>query len=319
MTFPLFRRPGTVVVVDDNEDFLEQLKLLLPVHWNVQLQINPHAVIEHVTANAKLCEEDASRQQQLIVESVRDGVSLIDAILKYWANTPERYAITNTVVTDYFMPAMNGLEMLRRLDGWQGARVLLTGQADEQVAVHAFNLGLIDQYISKSLEHLAKRVIDAIRDLSVHAHPRFEHIWRTLLTDVQAAAIQDPAVAKGLHEFVDGRWVEYMVMGRPFGILGLSSTGVPGWLQLESPETLAEAAEIALDAGVDGPSVEEVHAGGKLHAFGIGGPAQRKLVSTALRFGDKHPLLGALFEPWPALPDGGYAQWRARQPGRTIL
>ena len=40
------------------------------------------------------------------------------------------------------MPAMNGLQVLGELVNWSGSRVLLTGRADEQIAVSAFNAGL---------------------------------------------------------------------------------------------------------------------------------------------------------------------------------
>ena len=36
MSFPLFHRPGTVVFLDDDPDYLEMLALVLPRHWHVQ-------------------------------------------------------------------------------------------------------------------------------------------------------------------------------------------------------------------------------------------------------------------------------------------
>jgi hypothetical protein len=139
------------------------------------------------------------------------------------------------------------------------------------------------------------------------------------LSPNQVAALQDDAVAKDLQTFVDSRWVEYMVVGRPFGILGLSNVGVPGWLQLETPATLSEAADIGLDRGLDEGTADAIRAGHKLHALELRGVDKHKLVAPAVRFGGENPLLGALFEAWPALPGGGYAQWRARQPVRAIV
>ena len=40
-------------------------------------------------------------------------------------------------------------QALSELRDWPGARVLLTGQADEQIAVQAFNRGLIEQFIAR--------------------------------------------------------------------------------------------------------------------------------------------------------------------------
>ena len=41
MSFPLFHRPGTVVFLDDDPDYLEMLALVLPRHWHVKLFLRP--------------------------------------------------------------------------------------------------------------------------------------------------------------------------------------------------------------------------------------------------------------------------------------
>ena len=52
---------------------------------------------------------------------------------------------------------------------WPGSRVLLTGQADEQVAVRAFNRGLIDQFIAKQTPDISRRLIDGRGTPAGHA------------------------------------------------------------------------------------------------------------------------------------------------------
>lgn len=54
------------------------------------------------------------------------------------------------VITDIYMPVMNGLNMIEKLrnDHFQGAILILSGYADFQYAVQALRLK-VDDYISK--------------------------------------------------------------------------------------------------------------------------------------------------------------------------
>src|SRR5512140_1955599 len=40
---PLYHRPGSVVLLDDDADFLEMLAGSLPPHWNIEAFVKPHA------------------------------------------------------------------------------------------------------------------------------------------------------------------------------------------------------------------------------------------------------------------------------------
>ena len=48
------------------------------------------------------------------------------------------------------------------------------------------------------------------------------------------------------------RWVEHVVIGQPFGVLGLDSAGMASWLQLETPAGLPALAELAQVGGLLG-------------------------------------------------------------------
>ncbi|QJW85133.1 response regulator [Ramlibacter terrae] len=100
------------------------------------------------------------------------GQAAHPADLGYWSKYTERYALSRVCVVDFSMPGMDGLQALAELGDWPGSRVLLTGQADEQVAVRAFNRGLIDQFIPKQTQDISRRLIEAVEKLLFDAHPR---------------------------------------------------------------------------------------------------------------------------------------------------
>jgi CheY-like chemotaxis protein len=322
MTFPLFHRPGTVVFLDDDPDYLEMLALVLPRHWHLRLFLRPADCIAHLQQEPPFWEADAWNQQQLIA-LWREGKPLIPQILGYWSKYTERYALTRVCVVDFSMPGMDGLQALTELGDWPGTRVLLTGQADEQVAVRAFNRGLIDQFIPKQSQDISRRLIEAVERLQFTAHPQHAQTWRSTLSQEQAALLRAPGVDAWLSAFCAKNWVEHVLIGQPFGVLGMDAVGRIGWLQLETPEGLRSLAEVAEVAGVPAAGVEQIRSGARLADIEL----RQSLSSTqpprlveAVPVGEG-ALLGALFpveSPSGPDPDNSYSRWLARQPKRHV-
>ncbi|HSV79270.1 MAG TPA: response regulator [Ramlibacter sp.] len=324
MTFPLFHRPGTVVFLDDDPDYLEMLALVLPRHWHLRLFMRPVDCVAHLLQEPPFWEADAWNQQQLI-ELWREGKPLIPQILGYWSKYTERYALTRVCVVDYSMPGMDGLQTLAELDDWPGSRVLLTGQADEQVAVRAFNRGLIDQFIPKQTPDISRRLIEAVERLLFTSHARHAQTWRVTLTPEQNALLRAPGVSNWLSAFCAKNWVEHVAIGAPFGVLGMDATGKIGWLQLETREGLRALAELAEVAGVPAPGVADIRAGAKLadielqQALSSGRPC---VLVPAFPVGEAASgLLGAVFPvdaPSGPDPNNSYSRWLSRQPKRHV-
>ena len=323
MSFALFQRPGAVVFLDDDADYLEMLALILPRQWHVRLFVRPSECILHLQQESPFWEADAWNQQQL-VDQWRAGKLLIPQILGYWSKYTERYALTRVCVFDYSMPGMNGIEALSELGDWAGARVLLTGQADEEIAVRAFNGGLIDQFIAKQTTDISRRLVSAVEHLLATANPRHAQIWRATLTPAQSALLRTPAVSRDLSQLAAGRWVEYMVLGEPFGILGMDASGVVSWPQLETRDGLKALAELAELEGVEAHGLAEIRSGRKLVNLELRqalGPSVARELKPALPLGQDGVLLGALFsvaaEYCPPV-SSSYNAWLARQERRRV-
>ncbi|MBA2962525.1 MULTISPECIES: response regulator [Ramlibacter] len=318
MSFPLFHRPGTVVFLDDDPDYLEMLALVLPRQWHVRLFARPTDCIAKLREEPPFWEADAWNQQQL-VDHWRAGRPLVPQILDYWARSTERYALSRACVVDFSMPGMDGLQVLSELQDWSGARVLLTGQADEQVAVDAFNRGLIEQFIAKQMPEMSRHLVQVVQRLMTTPHPRHAQTWRATLRPEHHALLRDAAVAQELGALASRRWVEHVVIGEPFGVLGLDAAGFASWLQLETPAALPALAEMAESARLPADAVEDIRAGRKLANLELASGLQR-----APELGDAFPiggpqLLGALFPiDGTGGGDAGYTRWLARQPRRQV-
>ena len=263
--FALYRRPGGVVFLDDDRDYLEMLAEVMPSDWYVRLFQRPVACIAVLQEETQRWEADAWAQQE-IINRWRDGSPLIPQILQYWRDDGiARFGLTRVCVVDYAMPSMSGLRGLSELTDWSGSRVLLTGRADEQLAVSAFNRGLIDQFVAKQSPLIRQRLTDAIQGLRHLPYARHQEAWRATLTREQHALLCDPAISRELEDLaLKQGWIEHVVIGAPFGVLGLDRQGGVGWLQLEPAEKLNELAEMAESQGWDEPTVQAIRSGKKL-------------------------------------------------------
>ena len=265
MAISLYKRPGLISFLDDDADFLELLGEVMPADWSLRLFDEPNALIDSMLAD-NMVFADETWQHQSILEKIKGGESAIAQLLEYWqADGVKRYSTTRVFVVDYSMPALTGLEVLERLEQWPGARLMLTGQADEMLAVTAFNKGLIHQFIPKQTKDLARRLIETIQSLMEMPLGDLGKIWLNNLTREQLGLVRDPAVANWLVSLVKAQgWVEYVVIGAPFGILGLNADGMVGWLQIEhheSARSLEELADVVNTLDLTPEQVQGVKAG----------------------------------------------------------
>ncbi len=323
LNLSLFHRPGSVLFLDDDTEYLEMLGMVLPAHWRVELFSRPAAFARRMQDEPARWEADAAAQLHMI-DRWRQGQPLLPQVLRYWASHPQRHQLAKTCVIDYAMPGTNGLEVLETLIDWPGARVLLTGQADEQVAVQAFNHGLIDQFVPKQARDITRLLMGALRKLGQAAHPRVNTLWRATLRPAQQSILQIPSVAQALQVYAEKHWVEYVVLDQPFGLLGMDTEGHCHWLQLEPVATLGDLAELVGSAGLGMETVRAAAAGKRLAAIelhqhlGLRGPVR---TASAMPMGEDGTLCAALFtleeDDLPA-PICSYRKYLEAQGGRVI-
>lgn len=298
LTFPLFHRPGSILFLDDDVEYLELVGMALPAQLQIELFARPSVFAQRMAEEPARWEADAALQLHMI-ERWRHGHALLPQVLHYWGSSPERYHLAKTVVVDYVMPGVNGLQVLNSLLDWPGSRVLLTGQADEQIAVQAFNGGLLDQYVPKQTDGITRHLMSVLSKLGAAAHPRLNTLWRSALLPWQQSMLQMPSVVQQLENSVLKQWVEYVVLGQPFGLLGMDASGQCQWLQMEPTSSLNEHAELATTAGLSYNTVRAIQSGALLAAVEVHQQLKRGgTVPTAAAFpmGDAAVLTAALFD-----------------------
>ena len=222
------------------------------------------------------------------------------------------------------MPGMDGLQVLSELGDWPGARVLLTGPG-RRTGGRARLQPRPDRPVHPQADagHLA-RLIEAVEHLLFTPHARHAQIWRTTLTQEQSALLRNPGVDAWLTDFCLKHWVEHVVIGAPFGVLGMDAAGkVAGcsWRRAQGLQALAELAELA---GVPPPTSRR---SAPAPSWPTSSCARRWSSTSRSRWSTPSPsakaggLLGAVFAvetPNGPDPDNSYSRWLARQPKRHV-
>jgi CheY-like chemotaxis protein len=137
--------PTTVIFIDDDQSFLESIPLGIQPKLAYRLFRDPVKAL-HFANNAKtpfinspLYSDDQDNENQH-----RDA-----RYINRQLSDVGRFDELTIVVVDYDMPHMSGLEVCQQLTDRHVKKILLTGVADEKIAVKALNRNIIDYYIQK--------------------------------------------------------------------------------------------------------------------------------------------------------------------------
>jgi hypothetical protein len=308
---PLYRRPGAVVIADESEEFIRQLRDSLPPSVHVEAFETAHFAAHHLQGQTSLCERDFWLHQG-IVEGRHAGQNVIRAMLEYWRAESQRRSLARVCVVDHMVAHPGTLEVLHGLRSWPGSRVLKAGPAFNDVAVAAFNDGLIDRHVDSGSSQSATILADAVRALLALPNPRYDQIWRAALTGRQCATLDLYGVKDDIRSVIGATLVEWAVIGQPFGVLGIDAGDVAYWLQLEPRSELHDLAELTGEAGATPEEVEQVRRGLCVsdvelrQALGLGRGAT---VVPAFSIGREGRLVAALhrLDPLSGLRPGDWA------------
>jgi CheY-like chemotaxis protein len=259
---PYYHRAGCVALLDDDPSFLEMLQSAVPRAWETRGYLSAVSCLNALQQEPPHWEAELWAHQELVSNWHR-GETLITMVLRHWATRSSR-AFASVLVADQMMPGMTGLEALSELVDWPGRRVLLTGAFVEDFVVDAFNGGLIDRYLPKHDTHFLVDLIHTVEGLRCSTDWRMHQIWMGTLSQKQAMLLGEKGVADDLAPYLHENFREWVILGDPFGVLGLDPDGKVHWLQLERRDHLDQLAEISIACGMDQSTAARVRSGALL-------------------------------------------------------
>lgn len=160
------------------------------------------------------------------------------AIYKQILN-PSRYNEISVIIVDYAMPECNGIQLcnlIRKINP-HVKTLLLTGEADNQIAVDAFNNKLIDKFLIKeNIDTLWNKIDAAIAELS---QEYFYHILENLIFNItdKNSLITNKSYIKLFQSVYDQHQAcEYYMVDASGGYLMLNGNGDAKWLIAKNME-----------------------------------------------------------------------------------
>ncbi len=249
-SIPYFYMPTQIIVIDDNENYLNALQLTLSEYYRVKAFTNPQKALDYIQAQSEIhptlqsCQENSEYEH---AEHTNQNFN-IQKISETIYNK-ERFNSTSVIIADYAMPGMNGLDLFAKIKEKTFKKMLLTGEADDKLAVMAFNHNMIDQFVKKSWDITPDEILAKTKELERNYFNELSSkIYNPLLSDEESNL---NCVAK--KEFIDyfneiftkNKIVEFYLTDTNAGFLLLDRKGKPYWLATRTAQELKEFSELA--------------------------------------------------------------------------
>jgi len=247
-----FYFPTTVAIVDDSPDFLANLSLNLDPMLAFRVFNSPSATLaalnsEHASAPGP--ERFFSVYQQREEHSFDHHViDLNMSRIHREVFNEKRFERYSVVVVDYDMPEIDGLEFCRRLEHLPMRKVLLTGKANEKLAVQAFNEGIINRFIPKQDPGAMTLLQGTIREMQEDYFQDIGRLMEGALNIGPLHFLRDPFFTELFRKIcAELKIVEFYLCSSPDGIVLLDGDGVVTLLLVCSDETMRMHYEVAFD------------------------------------------------------------------------
>ena len=172
-------------------------------------------------------------------------------ILDFWSNTPARFSIPKILVINQFPPSLDIRSLLELLTPWHGKRLLISNSTDVHFVSSLFNEEKINFFVSNIKGNFVQNMIEGISKLLLDYTAPIDclHPWSFTLLPWQITLLKDQALALQLASIASDQ-CEYFVIGNPFGVLLLDFDGSVRWIQIETTQTLHQAAALAQSSGL---------------------------------------------------------------------
>lgn len=252
-----YYHPTTTVVIDDDRLFLDTIKIHLASDAPYELYEDAKKAIQAIQAinsnKLNLCEILTNldiyeiQYNKCLVQPIDIQISHIHKEILD-ANRNNQVSL---IFVDYNMPEINGLDFCRIIKNHPAKKVLLTGQADKQTAIAAFNEGIIDKFILKSESNLSLVLNNIIKTAHNEYFYKLSESISNLLICNKNLPFNDTQYTKFILDYLsNNKFIEYYVYDKHGSYLCIQSDNTIQLLIIRSEKEIYELYELARDNGV---------------------------------------------------------------------
>jgi CheY-like chemotaxis protein len=226
LSLPPYFHPTTVCLVDDNESFLRSLSLEIPETLAFRVFTDPQVALDLVNRPLSL-PPLVDRCFSMERRSSQDPVIHLDLdMIEQEINHRQRFERISVVLVDYAMPSVDGLQFCARVRDPYVRKAMLTGVADEKLAVEAFNAGLIHRFIPKHTATAIDKLLSFIEELQQTYFNQYTARLQNALAIDPPGFLVDQVIAGRVKQLAAAnQLVEYYLVDDPPGFLMLRADG----------------------------------------------------------------------------------------------
>jgi CheY-like chemotaxis protein len=292
---PCLKFPTTLIIVDDNPEFLNNIELILGGEYPYKSFSSAKEALAFIKKQDIALQELIDKYLSVNVEDVElssPTAKLNIPNIHHVLYNSDRFSLSSVVVTDFAMPDMNGIELCEHLKNSLIKTIMLTGEAGYDLAVSGFNEGLLDQFVLKSESDF----FDKIKQFVVNLETKlFEEISKSLLKIIsgklERSIFSDPAFIKLFESLVKKHEIiEYYLLDSSGSYLMLNGVGQVFWLIVKNEKDMNILYEVAEEETKDKVLINAIKNKEKL-AFLLN-PDKQFLSPKSWRLEDAHPIKG---------------------------
>jgi len=241
LSFLCLFHPLTEVYLDDDQNFLNTIKFAfrrkkidtftspLVLSEVLAKEVEP---IEKVLHFSSMAEADSFEQRRI-------NFSILD--LHKLIYDKRRFTFKAIAVVDYNMPEMNGLEFCEQIKDRNIYKILLTANQDKDIAIEAFNDGIIDKFIMKQVRELFPRLEIALAQLKErYFNDLTKPLLRGLGDEINALVNDAEFLTLCENTYRQAKAVEYYLMDKSGSYLFLDENAEPTWLIIRNEKDFEE-------------------------------------------------------------------------------
>ncbi len=255
--------PSTVVFIDDKTAYLRGLLSAIDMNYIVPKMFeNPVEAVQFINQQSSILQRSfLSPLDELPADHVGFDIDIRSFHQKILQQNL-RFRELTVVVCDYAMPQKNGLEVLQEVKNKDLKTIMLTGEADELLAVEAFNRGLIDHFMRKSVTNFTEKLNSIILSLQQDYIMRITDL---MINNIVLGRLPSPCVLTdpafiNLFNFIKQQHhiAEYYLIDEHGGYLLLDQKGQTFFLAILDPAALDSFLQFAIDEQAPAPIIEKL-------------------------------------------------------------
>lgn len=224
-TTEAFYFPTQVILIDDDAGFLKILASKLSKKFLVKTFNHPNEALTYLQDKQTLL--NTIHPNALVDEELEYGERYLSlSKMNALAENQIKQEMTTVVISDYVMPEMNGIEFFKKISNIPVMKILLTGNADLDLALYAFNRGVVDKFLVKKSEKLLTEVEENIIACQHGFFRKYSYPLLSSLSIPEDSMLHKNGLSSQLEQIIrDNDIVEYYLIDNIGSYLLINKTG----------------------------------------------------------------------------------------------